>query len=192
MAQLAARVNCSLRTLYALAPRKDALLLMVIDRRLHRIGRAAMAAIAAGHGRARRRCAPISRRPRSRWRRPPRRSRASSPTVPGARAAHRCARQLRHRGDRAAARARGRRGPDRAGRHGRARARAGRPRRSSSRARSVLPRLEASPKATADAILAIVLRGLGASSAQSSPARAPPPRHSASGFQRRYRPRSAR
>jgi AcrR family transcriptional regulator len=46
MAQLAARVNCSLRTLYALAPRKDALLLMVIDRRLHRIGRAAMAAIA--------------------------------------------------------------------------------------------------------------------------------------------------
>ncbi len=45
MAQLAARVNCSLRTLYALAPRKDALLLTVIDRRLHRIGRAAMAAI---------------------------------------------------------------------------------------------------------------------------------------------------
>jgi AcrR family transcriptional regulator len=45
MAQLAARVNCSLRTLYALAPRKDALLLSVIDRRLHRIGRAAMAAI---------------------------------------------------------------------------------------------------------------------------------------------------
>ena len=30
MAQLAARVNCSLRTLYGLAPRKDALLLMVI------------------------------------------------------------------------------------------------------------------------------------------------------------------
>jgi AcrR family transcriptional regulator len=48
MAQLAARVNCSLRTLYALAPRKDALLLMVIDRRLHRIGRAAMAAIEPG------------------------------------------------------------------------------------------------------------------------------------------------
>jgi AcrR family transcriptional regulator len=45
MAQLAARVNCSLRTLYGLAPRKDALLLMVIDRRLHRIGRTAMAAI---------------------------------------------------------------------------------------------------------------------------------------------------
>jgi AcrR family transcriptional regulator len=48
MAQLAARVNCSLRTLYALAPRKDALLLTVIDRRLHRIGRAAMAAIEPG------------------------------------------------------------------------------------------------------------------------------------------------
>ena len=48
MAQLAARVNCSLRTLYALAPRKDTLLLMVIDRRLHRIGRAAMAAIEPG------------------------------------------------------------------------------------------------------------------------------------------------
>jgi AcrR family transcriptional regulator len=48
MAQLAARVNCSLRTLYALAPRKDALLRIVIDRRLHRIGRAAMAAIEPG------------------------------------------------------------------------------------------------------------------------------------------------
>jgi AcrR family transcriptional regulator len=45
MAQLAARVNCSLRTLYGLAPRKDALLLTVGDRRLHRIGRKAMAAI---------------------------------------------------------------------------------------------------------------------------------------------------
>ena len=41
-------MNCSLRTLYALAPRKDALLLMVVDRRLHRIGRAAMAAIEPG------------------------------------------------------------------------------------------------------------------------------------------------
>jgi AcrR family transcriptional regulator len=45
MAQLASRVNCSLRTLYGLAPSKDALLLTVIDRRLHRIGRAAAAAI---------------------------------------------------------------------------------------------------------------------------------------------------
>ena len=48
MAQLAARVNCSLRTLYALAPRKESLLLMVIDRRLHRIGRAALTAIEPG------------------------------------------------------------------------------------------------------------------------------------------------
>jgi AcrR family transcriptional regulator len=48
MAGLAARVSCSLRTLYGLAPRKDALLLTVIDRRLHRIGRAAMDAIEPG------------------------------------------------------------------------------------------------------------------------------------------------
>ena len=46
MAQLAKCVNCSLRTLYGLAPRKDELVLMIVDRRLHRIGRAAMAAIA--------------------------------------------------------------------------------------------------------------------------------------------------
>lgn len=45
MAELAARMNCSLRTLYGLAPSKDALLLAVIDRRLHRIGRAAREAI---------------------------------------------------------------------------------------------------------------------------------------------------
>lgn len=50
MAQLAARVNCSLRTLYGLAPSKDVLLRTVIDRRLHRIGRAAMAAIEPGMG----------------------------------------------------------------------------------------------------------------------------------------------
>jgi AcrR family transcriptional regulator len=48
MAELAARANCSLRTLYDIAPRKEALLLMVVDRRLHRIGRAAMAAIEPG------------------------------------------------------------------------------------------------------------------------------------------------
>lgn len=48
MAQLAGRVNCSLRTLYGLAPRKDELLLTVIDRRLHRIGRAAATAIQPG------------------------------------------------------------------------------------------------------------------------------------------------
>jgi len=48
MAELAARANCSLRTLYGIAPRKEALLLIVVDRRLHRIGRAAMAAIEPG------------------------------------------------------------------------------------------------------------------------------------------------
>ncbi len=41
MAQIAARVNCSLRTLYGIAPSKDELLLTVMDRRLRRIGRAA-------------------------------------------------------------------------------------------------------------------------------------------------------
>ena len=38
-------MTCSLRTLYGLAPSKDELLLTVMDRRLHRIGRAAAAAI---------------------------------------------------------------------------------------------------------------------------------------------------
>jgi AcrR family transcriptional regulator len=42
MAQLAARVNCSLRTLYGISPSKDELVLTVTDRRLHRIGRAAI------------------------------------------------------------------------------------------------------------------------------------------------------
>ncbi len=42
MAQIAAKVNCSLRTLYGIAPSKDELLLMVADRRLRRIGRAAI------------------------------------------------------------------------------------------------------------------------------------------------------
>jgi AcrR family transcriptional regulator len=41
MAELAARVNCSLRTLYALAPSRDELVLIVVDRNLWRIGRAA-------------------------------------------------------------------------------------------------------------------------------------------------------
>lgn len=45
MADLAARMNCSLRTLYGLAPSRDQLLLTVVDRRLRRIGRAAMGAI---------------------------------------------------------------------------------------------------------------------------------------------------
>jgi AcrR family transcriptional regulator len=46
MAELAARLNCSLRTLYALAPSRDELVLMVVDRNLRRIGRRARDAIA--------------------------------------------------------------------------------------------------------------------------------------------------
>jgi len=42
MAQIAARVNCSLRTLYGISPSKDELVLTVSDRRLHRIGREAI------------------------------------------------------------------------------------------------------------------------------------------------------
>jgi AcrR family transcriptional regulator len=45
MAQIAARVNCSLRTLYGISPSKDALVLTVVDRRLRRIGRRAIAAM---------------------------------------------------------------------------------------------------------------------------------------------------
>ena len=45
MAELAARLGCSLRTLYALAPSRDALVLVVVDRKLWRIGRAAREAI---------------------------------------------------------------------------------------------------------------------------------------------------
>ncbi|MCH2173209.1 TetR/AcrR family transcriptional regulator [Myxococcota bacterium] len=45
MAQIAALVNCSLRTLYGIAPSKDELLLTVVDRRLHRIGRSAIEAL---------------------------------------------------------------------------------------------------------------------------------------------------
>jgi len=48
LADLAARVNCSLRTLYRLAPSKDELVLTVIDRRLHRIGREAMSTVRPG------------------------------------------------------------------------------------------------------------------------------------------------
>jgi AcrR family transcriptional regulator len=47
MAGLAARLNCSLRTLYALAPSRDELVLVVVDRSLWRTGRAAREAI--GH-----------------------------------------------------------------------------------------------------------------------------------------------
>lgn len=45
MAQIAAAANCSLRTLYGIAKSKDELLLTIVDRRLQRIGRAAIAAI---------------------------------------------------------------------------------------------------------------------------------------------------
>jgi AcrR family transcriptional regulator len=47
MAEIAARVGCSLRTLYGIAPSKDELILSVVDRRLHRIGRAAIAVLDA-------------------------------------------------------------------------------------------------------------------------------------------------
>ena len=43
--ELAARVGCSRRTLYELAPTKDDLVLVVLDRFFHRIGRSALAAI---------------------------------------------------------------------------------------------------------------------------------------------------
>ncbi len=47
MAEIAAEVNCSLRTLYEIAPRKDELVLAVIDRRLQRIGRTAIESLDA-------------------------------------------------------------------------------------------------------------------------------------------------
>ena len=47
MAEIAALVGCSLRTLYEIAPSKDELLLTIVDRRLHRIGRAAIEALDA-------------------------------------------------------------------------------------------------------------------------------------------------
>lgn len=45
MAEIAASVGCSLRTLYAIAPSRDELLLALADRSLHRIGRAAIEAL---------------------------------------------------------------------------------------------------------------------------------------------------
>jgi AcrR family transcriptional regulator len=51
MADLAARLNCSLRTLYELAPTRDDLVLTVVDRRLWRVGHGATAAVSsAGSG----------------------------------------------------------------------------------------------------------------------------------------------
>ena len=46
MAEIASRLNCSMRTLYALAPSRDELVMIVIDRNLWRIGRSAQQAIA--------------------------------------------------------------------------------------------------------------------------------------------------
>ena len=46
MAEIAARANCSLRTLYGLAPSRDELVLAVVDRNLWIIGRSAIEAIA--------------------------------------------------------------------------------------------------------------------------------------------------
>lgn len=46
--ELAAGVGCSRRTLYELAPSKDELVLIVLDRFLHRVGRSALGAIDPG------------------------------------------------------------------------------------------------------------------------------------------------
>lgn len=45
MAEIASRLNCSLRTLYALAPSRDELVLIIVDRNLWRVGRSAQRAI---------------------------------------------------------------------------------------------------------------------------------------------------
>jgi AcrR family transcriptional regulator len=47
MAEIAAEVNCSLRTLYGISPSKEELVLAIVDRRLRRIGRAAIASLDA-------------------------------------------------------------------------------------------------------------------------------------------------
>jgi AcrR family transcriptional regulator len=47
MAEIAAETNCSLRTLYGIAPSKEELVLTVVDRRLHRIGRSAIGGLDA-------------------------------------------------------------------------------------------------------------------------------------------------
>lgn len=47
IAEIAARVGCSLRTLYCIAPSKEELVLTAVDRRLRRIGRRAIAAVDA-------------------------------------------------------------------------------------------------------------------------------------------------
>jgi AcrR family transcriptional regulator len=47
MADIAAAVNCSLRTLYGISPSRDELILTVVDRRLRRIGRAGISSLDA-------------------------------------------------------------------------------------------------------------------------------------------------
>lgn len=47
MADIAAAVNCSLRTLYAIAPSKEELVLAIVDRRLRRVGRTAIESLDA-------------------------------------------------------------------------------------------------------------------------------------------------
>ena len=45
MADIAGQLNCSLRTLYSLAPSRDELVLVVVDQNLWKVGRAAMGAV---------------------------------------------------------------------------------------------------------------------------------------------------
>ena len=45
IAQIASGVGCSRRTIYEIAPSKEQLVLIVIDRSMHRLGRAALAAV---------------------------------------------------------------------------------------------------------------------------------------------------
>ena len=47
MADIARAVNCSLRTLYAIAPSKEELVLAIVDRRLRRVGRTAIESLDA-------------------------------------------------------------------------------------------------------------------------------------------------
>jgi AcrR family transcriptional regulator len=45
MAEIASQLNCSMRTLYAIAPSRDELVMIVVDRNLWRVGRSAQNAI---------------------------------------------------------------------------------------------------------------------------------------------------
>ncbi len=47
MAEIASEVNCSLRTLYGISPSTEELVLTIVDRRLRRIGRTAIASLDA-------------------------------------------------------------------------------------------------------------------------------------------------